>query len=223
MVICFILQITACMSSNINGGFNAVCAKTRYYCDVNSQCRQRTERCTGATTCINPVTRTEANCNCQGRRCSITMGSYSLLSSSGKRLSVRPYHDFINYKGFTWEYGNYGLRVLDITDPKYARQRAELGKATLKTIGSSSCTYEKALSFVQLTGGRFSADRYKLFTNNCQDFAASFQRWLKSDCTKLRKKRTTNETADLTDYFMNLIDEGCPGNMYKMIKIVVLS
>ena len=174
MVICFILQITAYMSSNINGGFDAVCANTRYYCDVNNQCRQRTERCTGATTCINPVTRTEANCNCQ-------MFNYNgimlLTFIKWKEAISKTLPWFFKLQRLHLGIWNYGLRILDINDPKYARQRAELGKATLKTIGSSSCTYEKALSFVQLTGGRFSADRYNLLTNNCQDFAASIQRW----------------------------------------------
>ena len=146
------------------------------------------------------------NCDASGLRCHVTMGSHRL---SSKKRDIRLEHDFIEYKGFVWEYGCYGTRILDMNDPLFPSQRPTPLRRNI--IGKSSCSYSDALLFLEHTGNTYTSAKYSLVFNNCQDFAAAFSRWLLDDCT-IRQKRATRDTPiDLTNYFTQLINT-CPLN-----------
>lgn len=198
----------SCSSLGFLGVFNTTCSSSQYYCDIDRLCKSRDGRCTSSPSCvyINGIETAGCNCDASGLRCLVTKGSHRL---SSKKREIRLEHDFIEYKGFVWEYGCYGTRILDMNDPLFVSQRpTPLRK---NTIGKSSCSYSQALSFLEHTGNRYTSADYSLVFNNCQDFAAAFSRWLLDDCTIRRKRDTRDTPTDLTDYFTQLI-ETCPSN-----------
>ena len=200
----------SCSSFGVAETFNTTCSDTQYYCDVDSSCKPRDERCAGLGSCINPFSGTEIGCDCDtfGRRCDIILNSYPLIS--GRKRQIRVEHDFITYKGFVWEYGCYGTRVLDMNDPLFNAQRTRATSTTNR--GRSSCSYAEALMFLDYTRNMYSRESYSLTSNNCQKFAAAFTRWLLDDCRVPRRKRA----ADTGDYFAELI-ESCGKIMLNLI------
>ena len=196
----------SCSSLGILDTFNTTCSNTEYYCDVDRLCKSRLDRCTGSTSCVNGFG-FERGCDCDtSGRCDITLQSYP-LSISGKKRKILPRveHDYIEYKGFVWEYGCYGTRVLDMNDPLFLSQRRSPTRTTHR--GTSSCSYSEASLFLEYTGNHYSRENYSLLRNNCQKFAAAFTTWLRSDCA-VRGKRAA-DTVDLDDYFAQLIGMSC--------------
>ena len=189
-----------CSSLGVSDTFNTTCSDTQYYCDVDSLCKTRDERCTGSRLCVNASSGMESGCDCDefGHRCDVILNSFPLIS--GRKRQVRVEHDFITYKGFVWEYGCYGTRVLDMNDPRFNSQRTRPTRTT--NLGRSLCSYSEALVFLNYTRNRFSREKYSLISNNCRDFAAAFTRWLLQDCRLPRRKRAT----DTGECFAQLIE-----------------
>ena len=209
-----IAQSGSCSSLGLLETFNTTCRDSEYYCDVDELCKSRDERCiglsNGSLSCVNPFSGIERGCDCDAAgRCRITLKSYPLLT---KKRQIRIEHDFIEYKGFVWEYGCYGTRVLDMNDPLFSQQRTT--PTTTMYQGKSSCSYSQALLFLEHTGNQYSRARYSVLVNNCQDFAEAFTRWLKDGCI-VRGKRDT--TADLDEYFAQLIETCTPDGKIKYI------
>ena len=204
----------SCSSLGLQETFDTTCSDSEYYCDVDELCKSRDERCTGSLSCVNTLSGTEKGCDCNAAGCcEVTLNSYPLLS---KKRAIRIEHDFVVYKGFVWEYGCYGTRVLDMNDPLFSQQRTSATRTTSQ--GDSSCTYREALLFLEHTGNRYSSARYSLFFNNCQDFAKAFTRWLKGNCTvRGRRDTTTTTTTDLDEYFEQLITENCSKIKYTVV------
>ena len=202
----------SCSSLGIRDTFSTTCGNTEYYCDVDRLCKSRHERCTGATSCVNAFSsRFETGCDCDASgHCDITLQSYPISIIGKKRqISLRSEHDYIKYKGFVWEYGCYGTRVLDMNDPLFSSQRTSPTRTTHS--GTSSCSYSEALLFLEYTGNQYSRENYSLLSNNCQRFAAAFTKWLRRDCDVGGKRDT--DTVDLNDYFAQLIGTSC-GKIY---------
>ena len=108
-------------------------------------------------------------------------------------------HDFVTYFGYTWEYGCYGLRVLDMNDPKYKGQRTTV--ETLRRTGTSSCSYEELKSFVIANNETiYSSANYNVLLGNCQDFAQSFVEYLLSNCTSTLSRHAADGSTDLSDF-----------------------
>ena len=203
-----IASSASCSSLGILDEFNTTCSNSQYYCDIDRRCKPRGGRCTDSPSCVdfNGVETAGCNCDASGLRCDVKMGSHSLFR---KKREIRLEHDFIEYKGFVWEYGCYGTRILDINDPLFGTQRRI--PLRNRTLGKSSCSYSDALLFLKNTGNKYTSAKYSLLFNNCQDFAAAFSRWLLDDCTTRRKLTTSDTPVDLTDYFTQLI-ESCSSN-----------
>ena len=195
-----------------------LCGNSAYYCTVNGQCLPRSDRCVERRNCIT-TNGIEEGCDCIGSRCSIYLGTAPLPSSgsSSKKRNVgflgyrclgflagggKAQHQFINYKGFTWEFGeSYQVQILDINDPDYKYRRQSEPVNSITQIGSSSCTYDQALAYAN----DFNR-RYCLCTNNCQHFAQGLSKWLQDDCI-YRGKRQINET--LSEYFTEISQQHC--------------
>ena len=194
----------SCSSFGLSGDeFDTSCNISQYYCDIDGLCKPRGERCTRFPSCVDFFGIETAGCNCDtSGRCRVSIGMQSLFSK--KRQLPRLEHDFIEYKGFVWEYGCYGTRILDMNDPLFASQRPTPLRRNF--LGKSSCSYDDALLFLEYTGNTYSRESYSLRSNNCQDFAAAFSRWLLDDCT-VRRRRTASDTpVDLGEYFAQLIE-----------------
>ena len=214
-----ILTLCAIVETCSSSGEVQVCGNSNYYCTVKNQCLPRLYRCVGRGLCLN-FNGLEDGCNCDGsyRSCEVYLGRTTLLSSSSwsKKRNVgvscasflynggRFEHQFVTYRGFTWEFGkSYLTQALDINDPnyKYNRPAERRGIKDITPMGSSSCTYDQVMAFTN----DFDY-RYCLCTNNCQHFAQGLITWLLSDCT-YKGKRQTNET--MSEYFTQISQNQC--------------
>lgn len=169
-----------------------ICGTEGFYCPVDSQCKDRSLRCSGANVCIHPNTGMEGNCDSSNRGYYIKLGRTSLFSGR-KRLETN--HQLLSYRGFVYEFGcGYGVQILDLNDPRYKYGNTVVD---FETQGTSECTYDQALIFTYSW-----SRRYNLFTHNCQHFASELSRYLMSaQCRNFNKR----DTADLSEFADNLI------------------
>lgn len=208
LLLCVLLSCVASNYSTSSGGPGVApqtCGTDRFYCRYSAQqCLPRTQRCIESNVCNNPNTGAEELCNEVPRNPGhyfVELAHANLgLSGSRKRssgLNLRPEHQFITYRGFTYEFGSsYGVQVLDIADPIYKYAGGRDVKST-EIVGSSSCTMEDANMFVEFWR---NDEEYNLITNNCQDFACALQDvLLYGPCTQSRNRRQVDNN-DLRQY-----------------------
>ena len=165
------------------------CGNKKFYCPNNCKCYDRALRCTSARVCLDS-NGNEAKCYESDRA-----GMYNyykkkspILSSSSnrKKRSVEDLkHWFVEYRGFVYEFGSYGFQELDVNDPnyKYGPGREEVVYEHKE--GSSSCTRDQIMRFKDKW--LKANPKYKLFTNNCQDFAKALLHALGNNCTEEMK------------------------------------
>ena len=166
------------------------CGKERFYCPHDSTCYDRELRCTSAKVCVRDANSPEEKCYE-----SETPGRYNFFRKEAPIIFnwSKINHWFVEYRGFVYEFGSGGDQELDVNDPnyKYGPGREKVVKEELK--GSSSCTREQVTSFIK----KWKIDHpdYKLAANNCQDFSQALIEELKNNCSK-RKKRQTSESSN---------------------------
>ena len=158
-------------------------ANSEFYCPYDGKCKARSLRCVGANVCNNPATNKEEGCHETS-----TPGEYKVLlghvklfdSSPSKRKrswsfdELREWfhnhkleHQFIEYRGFTYEFGCSGVQILDTADPKYIYKNSKKFKSKgIEYVESSYCTWQDATKFVDGWN-----KKYNLWTHNCQHFA----------------------------------------------------
>ena len=175
---------------------------TNFYCPIDDICKPRAQRCTRSTICINPHTRMEDDCfegSFPGQY-KVRLGHAKLgISGSRKREShLKPEHQFITFRGFTYEFGLYGVQILDVLDPEYKyRGGKNLKSKGIKIVGSSYCTWEDATEFAN----SWQNKKYNLFTQNCQYFADAMKTFLLGDmCNQPRSSGRNKRHASLTNY-----------------------
>lgn len=155
--------------------------------------------------------------------------SSSLFSSSRKRRSKvdveKREHEFIQYRGFAYEFANVGHQQLDLNDPDYKYDPAKWKKDELYEIdeGQSKCTYQEVQLFIanyKMVRGAYVAGVWCYLTgwdwlcdkvNNCQTYARLMQRFLQT-CNPTvnkndRKKRDKSETALKTEEHVCCCDD----------------
>ena len=88
---------------------------------------------------------------------------------------LRLEHQFIEYRGFTYEFGeSYGVQILDTADPLYKYKNGkELNSNGIEYVGTSYCTWQDATKFVDGWN-----KKYRLLTHNCQHFADGLKEYL---------------------------------------------
>ena len=198
--------LLSCIASSYCGSFGGsgvaqqTCGTERFYCPYSAQqfgqCLPRARRCTGSDICSNPNTGTEDQCyedlHNPGRYF-VILAHARLFSRSRKRSSsLKLEHQFITYRGFTYEFGlSYGVQVLDIADPSYKYEGGREVKYT-EVVGTSSCTWEDAKMFVQSWRNN---KKYHFLTSNCQAFAKALaDTLLHSPCARSRKRRQVDSS-----------------------------
>ena len=152
-------------------------ANSKFYCPKDKQCKARSLRCTNSGVCPDAKTGKEEYCNGTTDK----TGAYDVFLghatlSRRKRVLPAVEHQFIMYRGFTYEFGgSYGVQILDIIDPKYKyKNGALLNSKGIENVGFSYCTWSEATSFTT----QWRREDYRLFTNNCQKFARALQEFL---------------------------------------------
>lgn len=203
--------LTLASRSNNNEKENQYCGGEMFYCPTKYQCFDRRERCTASKICLD-YNGNEAKCFE-----SSTPGMYKFLkktsplpssgSSSRKRRSMSSIfrtishifsyelkHWFVEYRGFAYEFGTYGIQELDVNDPNYKYGPGREKVHSEEYMGSSSCTREQVLSFVDKW--LRANPGYTLHDNNCQDFAQALLNQLSWNCPS-RVKREDDNTESL--------------------------
>lgn len=134
------------------------------------------------------------------------LGGHSRSTRSGilACLRIKPEHQFITYRGLTYEFGLYGTRVQDPNDPNYEYNTRSSYDRTY--LGLSSCTYEEVMTFVNT----WSNSQYRLCSHNCQDFARGLGKYLTTDCARARTKRGRRQSDDdLAGYIFSISGANC--------------
>ena len=222
VTISFVLLCTSLCAGSGPGPASQKCGTTNFYCPVDQMCKPRDQRCTGSNICLNNAG-VEDKCECRADgKCAVYKGTSPLSSSSSSKrdlqLACLKYfytstdHNFIDFKGFTYEFGSsYGKQVLDRNEPPspYGYKYTSSNTKSYTRVGYSDCTYEEAMVFVN-----DFYSRYCLCTHNCQDFARGLQRWLVTDnCNRVRssigRRQTNSETEDLSQYFAEISFHDC--------------
>ena len=180
-------------SSSGTGPEIQYCGTSGFYCTVDQMCKSgREQRCAGTNICKLPD-QPEPNCfesSQTPNKYIVKLGHAELFGSSGSKKSLFNYkkeHQFIQYRGFTYEFGeSYGVQILDIDDPnyKYLNNRGLINER-LEDVGESDCTWMQ----VQVIIDTFNKV-YELDGNNCQDFAMQLKNCLTGpECSSARGKR----------------------------------
>ena len=164
-------------SSSGAGVAPQTCGTDNFYCPYNAtdRCKPRNQRCTESDVCNNPVTMIEEECSETSNpgEYYVFLGhaKLGLFGSRKRNIRISREHQFITFRGFTYEFGkSYGVQVLDIIDPIYKYTNGQgLNSNGIETEGSSYCSWEDANMVVSM----WKDAKYRLFTNNCQHFAAA--------------------------------------------------
>ena len=167
------------------------CEDDNFFCPVDSECKPRSLRCMTDSVCVSGLS--EENCYESGSSYNIYIGHSSL---SSKKRQYKHEHQFVRYRGFTYELGSgYGVQILDLNDPNYKYKNKEV---TYTKSGVSKCTYDETLSLTKQL-----SPNYDIRSNNCQHFARDFSKLLKNAPCGSRKRQSTN----LDEYAEEVIDE----------------
>lgn len=169
----------------------------QFYCPLSGGgfiCNPRSQRCTDANTCstnVDPATREEVGCFRTNSAYTVKLGHAPLTSSSSLKKKLFE-HRFVQYRGFTYKFGSsYGQQILDIGDPMYKYANGN-GVNRIDDVGFGYCTWEDANNFINQLD-----QRYRLFGNNCQDFADALMVFLTTGyCTQAPSNRGRRQVED---------------------------
>ena len=195
-------------SSSTNYYTPPICGDNNFYCPGLSgthSCLPRAQRCTlDGAQCNQCTEKTCQHCDPAGEKFAVHRHSTDLASSGRKRNLFRYSieHQFITYRGFMYEFGDYGTRVQDPNDPKYEYGPGRRVARNPIHLGESSCTYEQAKRFLTTWD-----KKYRLYGRNCQDFAKGLGTYLTSDCPGGRQKRQSDE--DFARYIFSIAGTNC--------------
>ena len=163
------------------------CGNLKFYCPTDKLCEDRTLRCTPAKVCLE-IDGNEAKCNPAGKNGGVDRyhfykkkSNLRFFSSRRKKRQLEDLkHWFVEYRGFVYEFGKAGYQELDVNDPKYKYGPGRVKVVDEKKIGSSSCTRDQVIRFVEkwLDGN----PNYDVLSNNCQDFAKALLAELGNNC-----------------------------------------
>ncbi len=167
-------------------GFN----NTDYFCPVDSTCKNRIHRCTLSSECV-PNNGLEEKCfksDVEKNAYTVYVGHAFPSAAAGSSLTE---HQFIQYRGFTYEFvPSSGVHILDVNDPNYKyRDNRNISGNGIRNSGYSFCTWQDASLFVD----RWKSADYSLFAKKCEKFAAAMQWYLThgicSDSTIIVKRQ----------------------------------
>lgn len=206
-------------SSSSTGYTTPICEEQNgFYCpapDSSFSCPPRSQRCAGDGNSTQCTQKTYQHCDYVSAGGKFIVYRYSsplalrqFLGRSARSdlfacLRIKPEHQFITYRGLTYEFGLYGTRVQDPNDPNYEyNTRSSYGRTYL---GLSSCTYEEVMTFVNA----WSNSQYRLCSHNCQDFARGLGKYLTTDCGARTKRGRRQSDDDLAGYIFSISGANC--------------
>ena len=179
-------------------------ANSEFYCPYDGKCKARSLRCIGANVCNNPATNSEEGCyetSIPGKY-GVRLGHSTFIIP--KTTSGGVEHQFIEYRGFTYEFGRtYGVQILDTADPLYKYKNGkELNSQGIEDVGSSYCTWQDATLFTERWLNSYN---YNLLSSNCQDFARTLRVLLTTGVCSQLPSSVTNRMVALNEHITNTI------------------
>ena len=173
-----------------------------YYCPNGGECVcrcPRSDRCTPRQNCTGLD-----ECYKQPN------GSY-LIRIGYVDTDIIFNHRFLIYRGFAYEFGpSYSTQVLDITDPRYKYKELDV---TITVAGTSYCTYDEALLFVNKWN-----PCYNFICNNCWIFANRMSHYLKTSSCSIPGDRNVTmlmqEIDNILMYYTLAGNNECHGCHY---------
>lgn len=205
--ICFMLGYLTfcrfqCSSASSRGLENQTCGNEKFYIPTDTKCYDRNLRCTAESGSLDPCTGVEANCYACVNESGIVVYYYyrkeSPITSRKKRsIFSRVLHWFVEYRGFVYEFGNYGYQELDINDPNYKYGPGREKVVAENLVGTSSCRRKQVTGFIDKW--LKANPNYYLFANNCQDFATALLRELGNNCSERKDEEIFTATCKCDD------------------------
>lgn len=176
LVLSFLLAGSQCSSDAPKGPGVAkqLCAYGMFYCPVDKKCKLNELRCEVLHQACNNEHGLEEKCF----RSENVDGAYSVYlghaSPSVDNSSLD--HQFIQYRGFTYEFGpSYGVQILDVNDPDYKYKNIhDITRNGIMLEGVSYCNWRDTTLFVN----RWKSEDYPLFAANCNKFPIAMKHYL---------------------------------------------
>ena len=170
--------------------------ETIYWCPSERVCYRREIRCTEREVC-----RYEKNADgCfkdewyHPRAHSVLIGRARLVSAKEWSSWYSRYeHQFLQYRGFTYEYGSKGVYVRDINDKFFFYRRTNrdfsfIGEG-LVIVGHSYCTHNEIREFATI----WEMFPYQGFINNCKDFVDALKSFLTTGFCSVKRRTTARD------------------------------
>ena len=173
-------SIFLCMILRYSKSYIPFCGYNSYYCPSRNQCYNRSVRCTPEETC--DYTEYESD-NCFRSETSpgaykVFLGHVKLNPTLLQSASFQPEHQFIQYRGLTYQFGYAGTQALDVNDPIYCygENNANWRYASrgLENVGISYCDSSE----IQVYFLNHWKMCDKLFWKNCIHFAEALMLFL---------------------------------------------
>lgn len=211
LLLAYCLDSYQCSSSSSGAGVapqHCGTDNTNYYCPSDRMCKPRSQRCTDSEMCSYQGSNLDGKCfKYSSGSYEIRLGHADLLGSFGSKRNLIE-HRFIQYRGFTYEFGkSYGVQILDINDPdyKYINNR-EINSEGITNEGYGHCTWVDATVFTSM----WKQEDYGLITNNCQHFAAALKKFLTTGtCAELPSRRQRQDRMSQLEAEIDAILTDC--------------
>ena len=151
LIVCLAVSLACCRVDGSTGQ-KQTCRSTApdtygrdgFLCPVDLRCKSASQRCLGPSSRVcarNGEMEEGCGYDTSRQQYKYYLGKSSLSSSSSssssrtkrgytrclKLLVYKFYHNFVDYRGFTFEFGRYGVQVLDKNDLNYKYRAVALG------------------------------------------------------------------------------------------------
>ena len=174
-------SIFLCMILRYSKSDIPICDSNSYYCPSTNECYNRSVRCTPEETC--DYTKYGSD-NCFRNETlpgayKVFLGHVKLYPKLLVSASFQPEHQFIQYRGLTYQFGSTGTQALDVNDPMYYygennNTHWRYASRGLENVGISYCDSSE----IQVYFLNHWTMCYKLFRKNCIHFAEALKLFL---------------------------------------------
>ncbi|XP_078349231.1 uncharacterized protein LOC144634206 [Oculina patagonica] len=213
------------LSSGASGKEKQPCGMYNFYCPLTNQCFDRKIRCTGKVCLSNG---TELNCFPVDANATKfpyvlkkTLLSSKLFKKSKSNGSIpEPYHWFVEYRGFAYEFGpSDEVEELDMNeDYKYGPDGGKI-IISKRQMGISSCSRKDIKSFNDMWEKTY---KYHWWYENCQDYVRELLDLLGRNCRPKRNRRQVEDDESLPAQCYQEYNSSLPWKLSTLLSPLIL-